>query len=226
MKAPPYIPAPDGLAANWAQNFADRLVAAPATYGTTAPVAATIAAAVTAFVDALAIATAPATRTTPTVAAKDAARVDMENAVRPLAQQIRANSAVTNQAKLDLGLNLPNTSPTPIPAPVTSPQLALDAAAPGVHLLRYADAGQGTGKAKPEGVVGIEIFRAVGLAPAVDPATCVYLGTFTKAPFRSTFGVPDAAKIATYFARWTTRSGPQGVAQTGPWSAPLSVVVV
>jgi triphosphoribosyl-dephospho-CoA synthetase len=91
--------------------------------------------------------------------------------------------------------------------------------------LAYKAAGA-SGKSKPFGSIGVEIFRSVGTVAATDPAQAKYNGTITKSPFRQSFAAEDQGKLCTYFARFVTRSGPDGQAQVGPWSAALNVHVV
>lgn len=222
---PPYIPAADAGFRNWLVNFAALITAAPATFGLVAADAVTIQAQADAFDAAYTLATDPATRTAPTVAAKDAARRDAEAVVRPYAMQINANDAVTDQSRADLGLTIRKTVPTPIPAPASAPALALRALGVGTATLGYSDTAAPNGKAKPDGVTGVDIVTAAGVAPAVDPTAGNLYGIVTKSPFRVNFGAADNGKVCTVFARFRTRSGPAGVAQTGPWSAPLSFTI-
>lgn len=221
-----YIPAADADFDNWLVNFDTLLTADPTAYGETGGTAAAVAAVTATWVAAFALATDPSTRTSPTVAAKDAARYTAEQTVRPVAIRIRNNSAVTNAQRVDLGITVPKVVPTPIPAPTSAAALALTNATPLVHLLQYSDTILPDGKAKPYGVIGLEIFRSIGVVPATDPAQCTYYGTATKSPFRSTFASDDRGKICTYFGRWTTRSGPGGMSQSGPWSAALDAHVI
>lgn len=226
MPAAPYIPAKDADFSAWLLNFATLITAAPTTYGLTAPAAVIIQAANDAFQPAYALAIDPGTRTAPTVAEKDAQRASAEATVRPYAVTISRNAAVTDENKVAVGVNLPNFSPVPIPPPSTYPMPSLRSAAPLSHLLGYADSGAPSGKKKPYGVIGCEIFRAIGTVPAVDPSQATYYNTATKAPFTSSFSGPDVGKIATYFMRWTTRSGPSGIASKGPFSAPLALTIM
>jgi hypothetical protein len=225
MANAPYIPAKDALFAAWLLNFSTLLTASPVTYGLTAPDAVTVAGVNGTFQAAYATATNPATRTSGAVAAKDVARLDAEAIVRPLAVNVSLNPAVDDSDKVDLGVTVRTLIPTPVPAPVTAPQIAVQSAIPLQQTLTYKEAGA-AGKYKPPGVVGVEIFRSVGIAPAVDPSVANYVGQVTKSPFRQTFVSGDQGKVVTYFARWVTRSGPQGIAQPGPWSAPLALTVM
>ena len=226
MPQAPYIPAKDADFDSWLLNFTTLLTAAPTDYGLTAPDAVICAASYTSWHAAYLLATDPATRTSPTVAQKDAERAAAEATVRPYAQAISKNASVTPEDKTGIGVNLPNTSPVPIPAPTTFPQLGFRSAEPLVHVLQYQDSGLGTGKKKPFGAIGIEVWRNIGVTPATDPTQCTYYGQFTKSPLRSSFVADNVGKNCTYFARWITRSGPGGVAQTGPWSAALNVAVL
>ena len=221
-----YIPAKDADFRNWIVNLAALITATPAAYGLAAPDAVIIQAQADAFNAAYETAINPATRTSPAVAAKDAARVLAEQTVRPYCQDISRSPAVSNELKVGLGLNLPNPTRPPIPPPTVAPQLLLDNATPGNHTLRYRDSSSPAGKAKPIGSIGVELYVATGIAPAVDPSLAQYLGTYTKSPLLVATENSKRGQTATYFARFTTKSGAGGKAATGPWSAPLSVIIV
>lgn len=220
-----YIPATDAGFAAWLLNFSTLLTADPTAYGLTAPDAVLVDAENTAYAAALLLATDPATRTAPTVAAKDAARRSAEAVVRPYAMQINAMDGVTDEQRADLGLTIRKTVPTPVPAPLSSPVLALVSIGVGTMTLGFSDADAPSGKAKPAGSIGVELFRAIGVAPAVDPSLAAYTGTITKSPTQIAFSGADNGQIASFFARFVTRSGPGGKAQVGPWSAVLSATI-
>ena len=221
-----YIPQSDAAFLSWSNNFAALLTANPTAVGETAATAAVVQADADAFAAAYATAIDPATRTAPSVIAKDNARFTAEQTIRPVAIRIRNNAAVTDAQRLDYGLTVPKTVPTPIPAPASFPIMGLRNATPGVHKLQYSDNLTPDGKAKPFGAIGVEVWRAVGVVPATDPAQADYYATATKSPFNSAFISADKGKVCTYFCRWVTRSGPGGIAQTGPWSAPLDIFIV
>ena len=222
---PQYIPARDADFSLWLDNFADLIAGAPTSYGLTAGDATAITNQNNAFQAAYALAIDPSTRTTPTIAAKDAARASAEAVVRPFAIEIRNNSAVSIELKSGLGLTIPSTTPTPIPAPTVAPALSIQSAIPLQTTLQARQPGS-AGKAKPFGCIGVEIFVAVGTVAAVDPTQATYAFTATKTPFRYTYGSGDQGKVGTFFARYVTRSGPGGVAQSGPFSAPLPITLI
>jgi hypothetical protein len=222
---PPYIPAPDAAFDSWLANFSTLLTASPTTYGLTAPDAVIVAGVTTTWSAAYLAAINPATRTSPAIAAKDAARTAAEATVRPYALQISRNAGVTNDDKVAIGVNLPNSARTPVPPPTTTPALSL---AGSVHFqvtLAYGDTSTPTTKAKPPGAIGMELWRFLGTAPSVDPNLASQYGVLTKSPAVIGHGAPDVGKYCTFWARWVTRSGPGGQAQSGPWSAPLTVVL-
>ena len=122
-------------------------------------------------------------------------------------------------------LTIPSLVPTPIPAPTVAPVIGLIAATIQAMRLSYTTAGA-TGKSKPFGSIGVQVYRSVGTVAATDPAQATFVGVVTKSPFRQTFNADDQGKICTFFCRFVTRSGPDGTAQTGPWSNALNVHVV
>jgi hypothetical protein len=222
---PPYIPPRDSVFATWIANFSALLTANPTDFGLVAGDATAVDGVNTTWQAAYTTAIDPATRTAPTVAAKDVARASAEAVVRPYAVQISRNAAVTDANKSSIGVTVPSLVPTPIPAPTVAPSVSLVAATILSMLLDYKAVGS-SGKSKPFGSVGVEIYRAVGLVAATDPTQATFVGIVNKSPFRQAFLAADQGKFCTYFARFVTRSGPDGVAQPGPWSAPLTVNVV
>jgi len=225
MPSQPYIPAADADFNNWLLNFSNELTLAPVTYGLLAGDAVIVAGVTTTWTAAYEAATNPATRTGPTIAAKDAARASAEATVRPFAQRIRVNPAVTNEARATIGVTIAAFPPTPIPPPLTNPELSLVRMTPLTHVFSYADATTPTSKAKPYGVKFCQVFVTVGIAPAVDPTVARFIGGFTKSPLQVTFDAADRGKVATYFPRWQNGSGPGGIGATGPWGTPQSFII-
>lgn len=226
MPQSPYLPATDAAFDAWLTNFSTLITAAPTDYGLVSGDATTIAAQRTAYHTAFLAATTPATRTPVTIADKDAARTTAEAVIRPFAVQISRNPAVSNMDKTAVGVNLPNSARTPIPAPTTQPALILVSAVHNAQLLSYKDTATPTTKAKPFGATGLELRQAIAVAPTTDPDAAPLLAIVTKSPVNIGTSSADVGKIATYFARWITRGGPGGMSQSGPWSAPLSVAIV
>lgn len=225
MPASPYIPPRDADFDAWLQNFTTLLTAAPATYGLLPADAVVCQAAYDAWHPAYVLATDPATRTSPTVAAKDAERASAEATVRPYAQRISRNASVTNEDKVAIGVNLPNNSPVPIPPPVTQPILGLRSQAPLLAELTYRDSALGDTKKKPAGTIGVQIWTNVGTVPATDPAQCAFVTQATKSPTILRFVAEQRGKQCTVFARWVNRSGAGGEASVGPWSNPLNFFI-
>ena len=139
MNQPSYIPPKDADFDNWLQNFTALLTAAPTDYGLVAGDAVVCAAQYTAWHPAYLAATNPSTRTSATVAAKDGARVTAVATIRPYAQSISRNMAVSDLLKIGIGVNLPNNVPVPIPPVSTAPALILQSAAPQQHIIQYRD---------------------------------------------------------------------------------------
>lgn len=220
-----YIPAKDADFAAWLLNFATLIAAGPTTYGLIAGDATIISAANTAFQDAYTVATTPATRTSAAIAQKDSARASATATVRPYAVQISLNSGVDDMDKVEVGVTVRKTTPTPIPPPTTQPVLILVQQNPGALTLGYRDITTPNAKAKPFGAIGIELWTSLGAVFATDPEQCVYYGTITKSPNLLAFGGADAGKKLTMFARWVTRGGAGGKSVPGPWSAPLTTIV-
>lgn len=98
--------------------FSTRISATPTAYGLTAAQATAYATVSSAFRTAYDVAKNPATRTKSNVQAKNDAKKTLQLNAAQLAKIIEAAPGVTNQQKLDLGLNVRKT-PAPLPPPGT-----------------------------------------------------------------------------------------------------------
>lgn len=219
---PPYVPARDADLGPWSNTFATVLTADEAAYGLVPADSAAVNAVVTPWLAALATATNPATKTSATVAAKDAAKVAMLAVVRPYAVRISGNPAVSDEDKVAIGVTVRNTGRTPIPPPSVAPVLSLDNLIIGQARLRYANPDLPAGKAKGYGNNQVEVAVTLGTAVSVDPDSSTRREPVTKAPFVLPFSPEARGKVATVWARFRTHSGPGGISQAGPWSASLS----
>ena len=222
---PPYIPPRDALFDTWLANFDAEAALNGPTYNFDVAEVAAIAGVNTTWQAAYALAITPATRTAPTVAAKDVARASAEAVVRPLAVRASQDSSIADIDKVTLGVTVPSLVPTPIPAPLIAPVINLNAATLLEMNLGYSAAGA-VGKSKPFGSIGMEVYRAIGVVAATDPTQATFNGIVTKSPFQQSFLAADQGKICTFFTRFNTRSGPGGNSQPGPWSNVLNVNIV
>jgi hypothetical protein len=227
-----FIPRSDGGMRQWAENFAGLLVADHARYGLDAGEATDVHSVVAAYAAALARAREPATRNVTTVAEKDARRAVMLDVLRSTARFIRINHGVSNADKAALGLTIADQTRTPVPAPVTAPRLAVVAATPLVHTLRYADANAPDRRGKPPGAIGLQLFVRVtrtvaGNADAepeevnvAGPESADFRAFVTRQPLGVEFKPSERGLTAHYYARWQTRRG-----LVGPWSAKEVMVI-
>lgn len=143
--------------------------------------------------------------------------------LRGYAMQIKRNRAVSNAAKINLGIGVYDFAATPVTAPTTFPLINIIAATPRQHEIRFADSDTPDKKTKPAGALGLQFFCAVGDAGAgapADPLASRFQAFVTRQPYRMDFAAADVGKTAYYFARWQTATG-----LVGPWSQVASMTV-
>lgn len=215
-----YLPASESLLQEWANNFASKLTAAPATYGITAPEALVMQTAYDEFIAAYAIAIDPATRTKSAIETKNIKKSAMIGEIRPLAMQIKLNDSVSNADKLDLGLTLSDGTITPIPAPSTQPIIMIVGATPQQQALRVVDSATPQSRAKPAGATGLQLFGKAATSGPVSPDDCKFIGFITRQPFVVNWAAGDVGKTAYYYARWQNAKG-----EVGPWSLVASFTI-
>jgi hypothetical protein len=148
---------------------------------------------------------------------KDGARQAVEDALRPLVNQIQATPTVTDAQRQSLGITVRSTTRTAVGAPTTRPVATVDTSQRLRHTISFVDELTPSSRAKPDGVSGCEVWVKIGTAAPVDPSELVYLATDTKTPYTAEYDGADAGKIAYYMLRWVSTRG-----ERGPWSQTVS----
>jgi hypothetical protein len=212
-----YIPTRDSDLDTWALNFKTLIAATPTDYGLQAADATAITNSFNSWHSAYLAAVNPSTRTKGTVDAKNQQKTSMLGVIRGYAATIRANRAVSNELKIGIGLHIPDTQPTPVPAPSSKPVLSIAKMEQRYQDVKATDELTPNSRARPIGSAGLLLYRAVGDAPVNDPTQAQFLTFVGKPSVHSTFAPTDNGKVATYFARWTNAKG-----EVGPWSAGLT----
>src|SRR5688500_6162459 len=177
------IPTKDVSLVDWSTNTTARLTASPVTYGTTAAVATQYDGLHDAFVLAynnLVAARAAGVRSSPLASIKDSAKQALLDFARPLYKQIQANTAVTDAAKIELGVVVPDTEPSPQPVPSFAPKLIVEKVDGRLVTIRLADPANDTRKRMPAGCNGATVMSFVGATAPTNPALYKYEGSTSK----------------------------------------------
>ena len=215
-----YIPGGDAAFDTWQTNFVTYVNANLANLGLVAADVVSLNAAAatwTADYPALTAAQAAAQAARQT---KDAARVGLEGAVRPLVRQLQASPDVDDAERAAMGLTVPDADAAPIGPPVTRPVVAVDTSQRLQHTIRFADEATPTSLAKPAGVMGAELWVKVGDPAPVDPNELTFLSVDTRTPYVTTYPGDDGGVTAHYMLRWVSTTG-----ERGPWSETASATI-
>jgi hypothetical protein len=218
------IPTKDVLLVDWSTNADTRLTASPATYGTTAAVATQYTAVHDPFVTAynnLVAARSAGTRSQALTAIKDAAKLALLDFARPLYKTIQANTDVTDAAKIELGIVVPDTTNTPQPVPGFAPGLDIVAVNGGLLKVRLFDPAHPTRKRIPDGVNGATIMSFVGPTAPADPGAYKYEGSTS----RTTVDILFPETVAPGTQVWLTAFFFNERKQNGPACAPVGAVI-
>jgi hypothetical protein len=215
-----YLPNREADLALWTDNFAVLTTATPVAFGLTAPQALDFATANSIWQAALQTANNPSTRTAPSVAAKDVAKVNVKALARATASVVQGFPGITPEQLSDLGLTVRDTGRTPVPPPNTFPLISIIGNMS--HMLTVALADQNTPNArrKPMNVIGAEMYGQIGGNPPTGLAGMAYLGLQTRYPQQWDLGVAAVGLRAYVICRWINRRG-----EPGPISATQSAIV-
>lgn len=140
--------------------------------------------------------------------------------MRALVQDVVMPSKVITDAQRDaMGAPVYKKTRTPVPPPTERPGVEVNTSERLRHTVEVFNSTTGKRK-KPKGVLGFEVWRKVGAAPAsVEELQFVALATDSS--FVATYGKIDAGKTVHYWIRWVNTKG-----EPGPWAEPYEATIV
>ena len=150
---------------------------------------------------------------------KDESRAALTGNIRPLVRRLQASAVVSDAEKASLGITV-RQEPSPIGPPTTSPIVSVECGNRLQHTLRFVDSATPTRKAKPAGVLGVEIWNKVGTTPPAGESDLRFVAVDTNAPFVLNFDSADGNKVSYYWLRWVSPTG-----ERGPWSEPAQATI-
>ncbi len=155
-------------------------------------------------------------------AAKDAERSIYVALLRSFSQQIQKRTGTTDAQRGGLGVTIPDTEPTPIPAPTTAPVLNIVTAERLRHMVEASKtAPEGGGLGKPAGVRGVQLWRKIGDPPPGGESDFEFVSEFTRTRMTLDYQMSQGGQTIYYQARWVSTRG-----ETGPWGELVSATVV
>ncbi len=115
-----WIPNKDADFDTFSTQFKTLIAANPTNYGLSSTDATAITTAWTSFHNAYMVATNGSTRNHGTIQTKDQQKANLKSVMQSYGATIRANHAVSDELKINLGLRVRDVHPTPIPPPSTA----------------------------------------------------------------------------------------------------------
>jgi len=206
-----YIPGPDANFQAWQSNFVTYANANLAALGLVAADMAPITAAQTTWATAFPAHVAAVNAAKAAKQAKDEARAAYVAVIRPLVRRLQASAVVSDAEKASLGITVAQT-PAPIGPPTTAPICTIECGNRLQQTLRFNDSATPTRKAKPQGVIGVEIWNKVGSTPPSGEADLRFVAVDTSSPYVMSFDSADGGKTNYVWMRWVSPTG-----ERGPW---------
>jgi len=194
---------------SWSRNFATKIVLTPTIFGLTASQATSFEALTNDFTARLLTATTPTTRTKGTVAAKNVSMSALQARASQLVRIITATPTVTPEQRIDLGLNVKDPIPTPVPPPFSRPLLRLTPEG----TLFLVDEYDPSRRSRPVGTRGALVFTKLA-APSDPPPAGIEQTSFAVIATRGRVDLPlpagaDSKKLYA-MARWFNERGELG----------------
>jgi len=131
------------------------------------------------------------------------------------------NEAVTDQDRVNFGMTVPDTNPTPVATPTTWPVPTVKPVAEGEIAVHYIDSAAPLGShAKPAGVHGAEIRHAILSAPPVSDDDLIHSDFSTRSPHIFVYDMQQRGLTVYFRLRWENNRGIKG-----PWSPTVSAII-
>jgi hypothetical protein len=212
-----FLPSKNAELLAWATAFGQKITATPTAFGLVAAQATGFNSLLATFSAALAEATDPATRTRGKIQALNAARTPLKAQARALARIINAFPAITNEQRVDLGLNPRTGIINHSEAPEECPVLEVVGANGRILKVRL-HAVDSNRRGRPEGVESATVMSFVGSAIPADISQWKFEGSTT----RTTFDVEFPATVPAGSQVWLTAFWSSPRAQSGPACQPVA----
>jgi len=216
-----YLPSREAELNTWASTFNNHIVATPASFGLTVAQATAFTALFNTWQAFYLIANNPSTRTPSAIQSKNTfkdAMIDGPGGIRQLVNIIQAFPDLTNTQRVDLGITVPDASPTPVPPPANPPVLTVVSTLGRVVKLQLRDFTDSEKRGRPEGVAGATILMFVGEEPPIDPVQWIFVLNTT----RTTVDINFPPSVAPGARVWMTAFWKNPREQAGPTSVPVS----
>jgi hypothetical protein len=140
--------------------------------------------------------------------------------VRAAVRRLQAAPAMTDAARAQYQITIPDTSRTPVPPPTARPLADVDVSDRLEHTLRYHTAEDPARRARPDGVAGVRVYLKIGGDAPPAPEQMDLGGFTTRDSFTKTFTGADAGKTVWYCGVYYNTRG-----ETGPWGPVVAATV-
>ena len=151
---------------------------------------------------------------------KDSAREAAEGLIRTAARKLQASPTMSDTDRTAAQLTVASGTRAPAAVPTTRPIAMVDTSQRLRHTIHFKDETTPNSRKKPDGVMGVEIWCALGATPPADASACSFVALDTNSPYVVEYEGADANKTAHYLLRWVnTRS------EKGPWSETVSATI-
>lgn len=159
-----FFPSTDTGVELFTKQFSQQLSAAPEAFGIDRASAEAYAGLVQVFAERRKVANSASTRTVITVRMKNDSRRELRRATSALARRVYAFPEITNEQLCSLGLTIRKRA-TEVAAPTAQPRMTVKEARGRTVTLVLNDRSC-SGRARPDGTLGIMLFRCLGISPA------------------------------------------------------------
>lgn len=223
MPIPVFPPRKEADLLAWSASFSNALAVDPTIYGLTMAQATAYAALDTAFADAYAIATNPVSNSKANVEMKNTAKENLlygPGGAWQLVNICQAFPDMNNDLRAALNIRIPDTDPTPVPVPDSSPDIDIVSTFGHTVKVRVHES-KSPNTGKPEGVKGASLFYYVGDEPPAEVSEWGFAGNTTK----NTYDVVLPAETAAGAQVWLTAFWFNNRMQSGPAATPVSIHV-
>jgi hypothetical protein len=215
-----YIPRSDADFNTWQANFLNYVGSNLAPLGLTAADLTPLTTAQTGWTTDYSVHIGAQTAADGALQTKKNTRNTYESSLRSLVRRIQGLPTLTDAQRAEMGLSLRETPRTVTGVPATRPVATVDTSQRLRHTIGFTDETTPSSKAKPDGVMGCEIWVKVGDPAPADPDQLQFLGTDTRTPYVAEYSGEEAGKVAHYMLRWVNTKGEQG-----PWSQTVSATI-